>query len=306
MSGFMALLHKRPAASDAETVYSCSERESQGSSLVDLCRRVLVSNLERYPPEAFGILNQEEWENVIRVRYDRTRPQKGTGGLDGRGRRNPAVSEKFMLHLEKSSPHLAQSSVIDRLVWKDIVEFRFKEGGVSRPSELLYPWPVLEGLAEEYANNLSHISKVDGLDREMEELGFRTINKVCEMPMDVGLLKSSGIGRAVKRFNKACASNQCLQIFDEPIASSSIRESLRTKLEAVLQSWMAMAASSGVKMKAGPCSDSAVDPSCSKDLARARKCSSWRELFDALNEYDERRRSNQGARMRERRQRLGM
>lgn len=126
------------------------------------------------------------------------------------------------------------------------------------------------------------------------------------MPMDVSLLKSSGIGKAVKKFMKACSSDQRLQVFDEPISSSNIRETPRSKLEAVLQSWMAMAANSGVKMKGSLGQAAPIDPSCSRHLAKARKCSTWRELFDTLNEYDEKRRSNQGARMRERRQRLGM
>jgi hypothetical protein len=304
MSGFMAMLDKKPAASNAESFYSCNDRESQRSTLVDLCRVVLVNNLERYPPEAFGILDEEEWENVIRVRHERTRPQKGKGGLDGRGRMNPAVGDKFMLELERTTPHLAQSGVVDELVWKDIVELRFKVGGLSRPVGLLYPWPVLEGMAEHYASSLSHISKMDGLDKQAQRLGFRTIEEVCQIPMDVSLLKSSGIGKAVKKFIKACSSNHCLQIFDEPI-SSDIRETPRTKLEAVLQSWMAMAAENGVKMKAIKGQETSLDSCCSKHLAKARKCNSWRELYGILNEYDEKRRSNQGARMRERRQRLG-
>jgi hypothetical protein len=299
------MLDQKPAASDAVSYYSCNNRESQRSTLVDFCRYVLVNNLERYPPDAFGILDEEEWENVIRVRYERTRPQKGKGGLDGRGRMNPAVGDKFMLELERTTPHLAQSGVVDNLVWKDIVEFRFKVGGLSRPTCLLYPWPVLEGLAVEYAHNLSHISKIGGLDKEARKLGFRTIKEVCEMPMDVLLLKSSGIGKAVKKFIKACSSNHSLQIFDEPISSSNIRETPRTKLEVVLQSWMTMAAENGVKMKASGEQEASVDPSCSKHLAKAKTCNSWRELYTILHEYDEKRRSTQGARMRERRQRLG-
>lgn len=296
---------QKPAGAGGDSFYSCNNLQLQQSSLVDLCRNILVSNLERYPPEALGILDEEEWENVIQVRYERTRPQRGKGGLDGRGRSNPAVGHKFMLELERTNTHLAQSDVADNLVWKDIVEFRFKVGGLSRPKGLLYPWPVLEGLAEKHAQDLLQISKIVGLDKEMRELGLRTIKSVCLMPMDIALLKSSGIGKAVKKFIKACSSNRCLQIFDEPMSSSNISETPRTKLEAVLQSWMAMAANNGVKLTASVGQETAADSICPKHLAKARNCNSWRELYVVLNEYDEKRRSNQGARMRERRQRLG-
>lgn len=272
---------------------------------MDLCRNVVVSNLERFPPQALGILDEEEWENVIRVRCERTQPQKGKGGLDGKGRMNPAVSDKFMLELEETIPHLAQSKMVDQLVWKDIVEFRYKAGGLSRPRGLLYPWPVLDGLAEDYGTNLLRISKMDALDKDSRKLAFKSIKAICELPMDVALLKSSGIGKAVKKFLKACSSNMALQVFDEPISTSNIRETPRTKLEAVLHSWMALAANSGVTMKdATGAASSSADTSSAKYLAKARKCSSWRDLYNVLSEYDEKRRSNQGARMRERRQRL--
>lgn len=304
MSAFMQLLDQKPAAAEGATSYSCQHEEAAKKSLVDLCRSVLVSNLERFPPEAFAILDEEEWDNLIRVRYARTQPQKGKGGLDGRGRMNPAVAEKFMSELEKTIPHLAQSEVADKLVWRDIVEFKFKGGGLSRPRGLMYPWPVLEGLAEEYGKTLLSISQLNSIDKELRTVAFRTISEICEMPMDVSLLKSSGIGKAVKKFIKSCSSNECLSAFDEPISNSNIRETPRTKLEAVLQSWMALAASSGVQMKNSMDDDIPPDVTCLHDLAEARKCKFWRDLYNTLEIYDEKRRSNQGAKMRERRHRL--
>jgi hypothetical protein len=217
---------------------------------------------------------------------------------------NPAIGEKFMSEVERANPHLSLSEITDKLVWKDIVEWKFRVGGLSRPRGLLYPWPVLESLAESCGQTLLSIAKMTFIDDESRTMVIRTVKEICDMPMDVTLLKSSGIGKAVKKFVKACCSNESLKIFDDPISSSNIRETPRTKLEAVLNSWMAMAASSGVQMKDSDDAhlNLAADTSCLHDLAKARKCNFWRDLYVTLDKYDEERRSNQGARMRERRQ----
>jgi hypothetical protein len=259
-----------------------------------------VFNLERYPPEALGILDEQEWDNVVQVRYERTKPQKGKGGLDGKGRVNPAISEKFMLELEKTVPLLAQSTIVDQLVWKDIVEFKFRPGGVSRPPWLLYPWPVLEELAAEYRKTLARISVMDEIDVDASELCIRTIRGICELPMDVALLKSSGIGRTVSKFVKECNSSTRLQVFGEPAANFT--ETPHAKLESVLHAWKCMAAKGGIPIK-DLVGDGSIDK-CSSNLSKARTCMCWRELFAALESYDVERRSSQGARMRERRQTL--
>lgn len=273
-------------------------------SLVDRCRNVVVSNLERYPPEAFGILDEGEWNTIIKCRHERTKPQKGKGGLDGTGRMNPAVGDKFMLELESSIPEFAQSDLVDKLIWKDIVEHRFKVGGLSRPKGLLFPWPVLEDMAEQHGSTLLSLAKMNSIDQEARKRGMKAIKAICEMPMDVTLLKSSGVGKTVKKFLKACSTNECLQVFDEPLSPQDLRDTPRSKLEAVLQVWMQMAANSGVRMSTSTDTDLSVDDQCTKDLAKARKCNSWRELFAVLTAYDEKRKSNHGARMRERRQKL--
>eukprot|EP00934_Nitzschia_sp_Nitz4_P006537 Nitzschia sp. Nitz4//scaffold38_size140716//105175//106377//NITZ4_003158-RA/size140716-exonerate_protein2genome-gene-0.109-mRNA-1//-1//CDS//3329550111//6527//frame0 len=274
-------------------------------SLVDLCRNVVVSNLERYPPEAYSILDEEEWENIIELRHQKTRPQKGKGGLDGTGRMHPAVGDKFMLEIEDTLPHFATSTVVDSLVWKDIVEYRFRVGGLSRPNGLMYPWPVLESMVTDCGNTLIGLAKQDTLDDNAKNRGIEAIQTLCKSSMDVSLLKSTGVGKAVKKFIKACSSNECLSVFDEPLNMNNIRDTPRSKLEEVLTSWMQMAASSGVQMSTPtPDQEEASKESSTDHLDRAKRCNTWRQLFVALKENDEIRRSNQGARMRERRERL--
>ena len=73
-------------------------------NLSTLCRNVIVSNLERYPGEAFAILDEQEWDNLIKLKHTSTRPRLGKGGLDGTGRMNPVVSDKFITEVEESVP----------------------------------------------------------------------------------------------------------------------------------------------------------------------------------------------------------
>jgi hypothetical protein len=184
------------------------------------------------------------------------------------------------------------------------VQQKFRLGGVSRPKGFTYPYPVLEARVKQAGNVLLDLIKFDAIDEEGKRSALKAINIICELPMDISLLKSSGIGKAVKKFLKSCDAHERLQCFDEPITNQNIRETPRTKLDTVLQSWMSMAAKSGVKMKDDPSADPSAADDCDQHLAAAKNCKSWRELYIALKEYDEKRRSNQGARMRERRQRL--
>ena len=102
-------------------------------SLVSLCRNVIVTNLERYPGESFGILDEMEWDTLIQLKHSQTKPKFGKGGLDGTGRMNPVVNDKFIAEVEEKVPHFANSEVVDLFCWKDIVNHKFRVGGLSRP-----------------------------------------------------------------------------------------------------------------------------------------------------------------------------
>jgi hypothetical protein len=283
-----------------EKMFTSGSDESAGT-LVSLCRGKLVANLERYPAESFAILDEVEWEAVISLRHERTRPQKGSGGLDGTGRMNPAVGDKFMSEVEEMVPHIARSRVVDNLVWKDIVEFKFKAGGLARPKELLYPWPVLEAKIETSKRALVDLVKQEGKNEETKRSCIRAIKFLRSSPMDVSLLSSSGIGKTVSKFLKKAPAG----ILDQPVVSTSPGETPRTILKETLDSWMAFAANSGVKMKESPASSDRKQQSIKRaNLESAKKCRSWRELFSFLKEKDEEQRSSLGARMSQRRKKL--
>jgi hypothetical protein len=287
--------------------------------LSDLCRKCIVLNLERYPPDVFIILDEGEWDSLIKLRHEKSTPLKGNGGLDGTGRLHPAVGEKFLSEVEEQNPHLQGSKIADALIWKDIVEYRFKKGGLSRPKNLLAPWPVLVEQLEQVGKVLnSCLLQQHG----NHEATLQAIKYLEESPMDLNLLKDSRIGKTVKKFLSKAEGH--LDFLDEPYVFSrgkDIRKTPRSTLQATLNTWMEMAAKGGVKMKvegdSSPTKAKAREPSSlsSKessqantlvDLSAAKKCSSWRALYQTLKAQNEQRRNQHGEKMRERRQKLDM
>jgi hypothetical protein len=280
--------------------------------LSELCTNVVVKDLERYPAAAFGILDEYQWDCILRLRHRKTKPLKGRGGIDGKGRFNPAVTDKFMIEVEEVNPHLNQSKIADLYVWKDIVEYKFKKGGLSRPKGLLYPWPVLVQQLEDAGKALTDCLRLITEYAESQKAmasALHAIKIISESPMDLNLLKSSEMGKKVKKFlNKSTR----LDFLDEPYVYSSgkdIRKTPRTTLEATLQSWKEMAADSGVKMKvnesrSGGINGHTIASPAASMLTATKKCDSWRSLYHTLRVQDEDRRSRQGEKMRERRRRL--
>jgi len=202
-------------------------------------------------------------------------------------------------------------------VWKDIVEYKFKKGGLSRPKGLLYPWPVLMQQLDDAGRAFNDClalfredsqSIADGRAK-IESCTIHAIKNMTELPMDLNLLKSCGIGKRVKKF---LSKSTRIDFLDEPYVYSSgkdIRKTPRTTLEVTLQSWKDMAADSGVKMKSGERRSGGKDsrstgPPMASMLSAAKKCDSWRSLYQTLKVHDEDRRSRQGEKMRERRRKL--
>ncbi|KAG7369589.1 TFIIS helical bundle-like domain containing protein [Nitzschia inconspicua] len=286
--------------------------------LSELCRICIVSNLERYPPDTFFIIDELEWESIVKLRHEKSKPTKGKGGLDGTGRLNPAIGEKFLSLVEETNPHLQQSKVVDHLVWKDIVEYRFKKGGLSRPKHLHAPWPVL-------VDQLDQAGKVLNAcllqQQGNQPATVQAIKYLEESPMDLNLLKDTRIGKTVKKFLSKTVGK--FDFLDEPYVFSrgkDIRKTPRSTLQATLNRWMDMAAKNGVAMKFENQTSRTGESSSSKqqqqqqqqrkdtfvDLSAAKKCSSWRALYQTLKAQDEQRRSQQGEKMRERRQKLDL
>lgn len=296
---------------------------STSSSLVHLCRMVITTNLERYPPEAFGVCDGDEWETLVRLRHARTQPKRRwrssgnhsscapgslsstsnhstassveNGGIDGTGRMVPAIADKIMIAIEICNPHLSDCETTDYLVWKDCVEYKFRRGTCSsrsgaallmtRPTALLLPWPILIQNLQRYASRLVPLSS--STQSSCEDIS-EAIEALRTTPMNVTLLKDSGVGKIVKK------------------AIKRVDVEHKEQLEGLLAIWMVMAQEDGVvsgdatMVKATSTKhDDASSKTTRTDLKLAATCQSWRHLFRVLWNRNEEIRTQQGKRMRE-------
>jgi len=294
------------------------QQQKGPSSLVSRCMAVLVANLERYPPSVLGMLAENEWNDLIATKHEKTAPRQGTGGLDGTGRRTPALSERFLREVETANPHLAESKCADTLIWKDCVECQFKRDGLTRPRALLLPWPLLVQQIVDLSDVLvAYKTQEDELDKEGHQLALteevsanitEATMALKESPMNVTLLKDSGIGKVLKKLIKASSSRSKKSIFKRlklpttnlpartAVAANVKEVSVLKQLERLLQAWMDLAASQGIAISSNsssPPRKGDMTTSFEKDqqdLQRAETCNTWRKLFAVLKDRADQRR----------------
>ena len=238
------------------------------ASLVDRCRTVIVAYLERYPPAVFGVLEPDEWSTLVKLKHTGSKPERGSGGLDGTGRHAPAISEKYMEAVEEASEHL-KTSETDVLIWKDCCNARFKQ--VSRPKVLEEPWPIM-------------VERVQAMGSELEQKTTATPHDIIQQlqtaPMNVKLLQATGIGKTVKKVIKTIKK-------ENPDDSTGHLD----RITRMLDRWKDMAAKENKQ---------------DTDWKIAEECHSWRELYKSLFQREEGRRAAQGQRMRQRRENLNV
>ena len=282
-----------------------------GDSLESRCCKVIAANLERYPVDVIGVLDEEGWNAVVRERHTGTAPTKGKGGLDGTGRMAPAIKAQFLAKVEEVNPHLSESTVSDKLVWKDCVEYKFTAGGVERPNSLRYPWPELVDHVEKVGSALLGLltkEEITDLDK-----GILTHSVSClkDAPMNISLLQSSGAGKIVKKFIKGCSKQQdivdALGVnVERPVGLTGKPRHMISplgELQRLLEDWKEMASQSGTKI-AGLKSTCPAPDFDSDDAKAAETCQTWRSLYHTLDLRKVKRLADQGARMRERKRKL--
>lgn len=249
---------------------------ARSAPLAELCRAVVSTNLERYPPESFGICDPDEWQAIVKFRHASTQPkQRVTASTGLEGRIVPAVAEKVLQAIEDCNPHLAECPVTDTLLWKDCVEYRYRRGCLTRPVALHLPWPLLVQELQGQANLL--------LQSEVSSEEMRhAIDTLRRSPMNVSLLKDSQVGKTVKRVVKF---------------STALNDNAKTELRDLLVSWMEMATSDSADVDGAK--KDIRESFTQDDLNLAETCYSWRQLFAALHHRNDEIRSIQGKRMRE-------
>ena len=242
-----------------------------------------------------GMLGEYAWGSIIKLKHERTAPDKGK-------RRTPAITERFLAAVEQENPHLAGSSIADKLVWKDIVDAKFPSNGLARPRGLLYPWPILVQRVARAGSDLLELYDTKEVgDKDKRNLE-RAVQVLFDTPMCVSLLQETEIGKTIKKFIKTTTSKKKtkaeeLGIYTERSNKSNAKPmSPLQQLEDLLQSWKDMAAKSGVAIHDSSRNAAVEDDG---DLSAAESCLTWRDLFTLLQDRETHRRVNQGVRMRE-------
>ncbi|KAL7471294.1 hypothetical protein ACHAXS_011593 [Conticribra weissflogii] len=147
----------------------------QPPTLLQLTIRTIASKIEKYPPHAMAMLSEHQWETVVEARVAMRGKQQSSQASAASASANspqpkqkqpqcrmhllPAVSIKHLQAIEGHplNAHLAKSKKIDELLWKDIVNYKYRIGGMTRPNCLELPLRVLEGQLEKLGEELTAV-----------------------------------------------------------------------------------------------------------------------------------------------------
>jgi len=296
---------------------SSKKKPAGAMSLRSMCKQVIAKNLERYPAEGFCALEENQWDAIVKLKYQMTSPTvKSQGSSLSDGRRNPLLSDKYIQEIEGKNPHLKHSQVSDELIWKDCTDFRFKKGGSSRPMIMDMPWNVQLRRMKKIATNLPLLLS-EPQEEDDDEAGGRHLslqtNKLqnytaalISSPMSVPLLSESGIGKAVKKFIKECKKHESSLPSYFPLINTVANnthdpgyggKSFLMQLEMLLENWKALASARGADACSGRHRNTSKEQHL-KDLEIVQQTSQWRDLFDALHEREQITIKSRGANMR--------
>mmetsp|Transcript_14441 Transcript_14441/g.16571 ORF Transcript_14441/g.16571 Transcript_14441/m.16571 type:complete len:449 (+) Transcript_14441:31-1377(+) len=294
------------------------------ASLEERCSVVVALHLENYPPEMIGYLDQDAWNSIIKLKFNKTNPKEGK-------RRTAAITKHYLVAVETENPHLAESTVADKLVWKDLCEFQFPQDGVSRSKGLLFPWPIFVERIKRAGRELLEILQVEndgGTDISVTSKVERAIQLLVESAMNVALLKKSGIGKTIKKFVKHASkleSCEKMKFLFQKRQVTSVKPSLLSsgfqsnsisiieQAEKLVETWKETAANSGVAITQNNVQydnqrtlkppHSNTDNSDCRDLEHCEShCHNWRALYNTLDRLESKRRKKQGERLRQRRE----
>ena len=266
-----------------------SLRAEKVKPLSTLCTRVIASNLERYPAHAFISLAETEWEGIVQLKYKLTQPKTtylkpGNSTLSG-GRKMPVISDKFISDIENECPALSRSLITDELVWKDCVDFKFKRNGPLRPPWLDIPWKIrIEEMKSNGRELMKRVDNVRGFCHDEEDMkAFRTHLSLLETrPMSTSLLLASGIGKIVKKVIKRMKMGVNVSEIDNEVINT---------LQRILDSWQTLASGNEFQTHQIDCSGKNRFTSVEQhayDMEMAERAQTWRELFRALQQRQER------------------
>lgn len=207
----------------------------------------------------------------------------------------PLMSDKFISDIEIACPALAGSTVVDDLVWKDCTDYKFKVNGPLRPSWLELPWKVrIEQTKQVGIGLMKHISELGGCCNNEEDLRElqQNLSLLETRPMSITLLSISGIGKVVKKIVKQMKKRIDVQETEHEVIY---------RMQRILDSWQTLASGNEFQSHQLDCSGRNRFTSLEQhahDIEMAEQAQTWRELFKALQQRQERIVKTRGVQMR--------
>ncbi|KAK1732628.1 hypothetical protein QTG54_016689 [Skeletonema marinoi] len=147
-------------------------------SLLHLTTQIVATNIEKYPAGLWGVLSESQWDAIVRARVAQKTMQlrptaaamntNNTTAINSSPTRRqnkqdaatptflPSLSAKHLTLIEQHphNTHLSQSTTSDELLWKHILNYKFRESGMNRPTSLSVPCGHVERVLRECADVL--------------------------------------------------------------------------------------------------------------------------------------------------------
>ena len=160
------------ATTDAVPIYASPKKKRGPPSLLDLTTQIAATNIEKYPAGLWGVLSESQWDAILRARVaQKTVPLRHPSAISSPPKKQqrqqhdnnnnsstslsilPALSAKHLSQIEQHprNTHLAHSTTADELLWKAILNYKFRESGMNRPTSLSVPCGLVERTLEECA-----------------------------------------------------------------------------------------------------------------------------------------------------------
>jgi len=148
-------------------------------SLLHLTTQIVATNIEKYPAGLWGVLSESQWDAIVRARVAQKTMQLRPSSAAAMNTNNttainsssptrqnkqdaatptflPSLSAKHLTLIEQHphNTHLSQSTTSDELLWKHILNYKFRESGMNRPTSLSVPCGHVERVLRECADVL--------------------------------------------------------------------------------------------------------------------------------------------------------
>ena len=254
---------KKPTSKDSAPKFI----QGPPPSLLSLSLQVVSSNLEKYYPQSFAIFSECEWESVVACRCETFTSVSASLHSNSKKLLMPPISEKILSLIEEhpDNSHLNSSNKVDRMLWKNIVNYAFPIGGMTRPVVLEEPYDDLVERLTLWGKDLVELFELENptkdggnqVEARSDDSDDDTVNKegkpaaqvvsekdrlkrqsvlrtktlysmlqtIKSAPMDVKLISDTGIGKCLSKVTKK-ATKLLKHVQEQELDKEEMRDAL--------------------------------------------------------------------------------